>query len=169
MQKTCCQCNGCPKVAFPEDIMNYIKECLARPYSESYLIPILHRIQNHYGYLKTEYLDEVSNLMSIPTSKISGVATFYSLFTFTPKGEKRISICLGTACYVKGSGKILARLEELLGIKEGGVTKDGKISLKQHDGRCLCYGSSRYRQRKSLWSSHSDNVIDILKEHGYQA
>jgi NADH:ubiquinone oxidoreductase subunit E len=170
MQKTCCQCNGCPKVAFPEDIMNYIKECLARPYSESYLIPILHRIQNHYGYLKTEYLDEVSNLMSIPTSKISGVATFYSLFTFTPKGEKRISICLGTACYVKGSGKILARLEELLGIKEGGVTKDGKFSIET--ARCVgaCAMAPVVIVNEKVYGQVTpDNVIDILKEHGHQA
>jgi len=171
MQETCSCCCKCKQpVAFPEDIVNYINECLQKPHSESYLIPILHRIQKHYGYLKNEYLEEVSRLMSIPTSKISGVATFYSLFTFTPKGENRINICLGTACYVKGSGKILARLEELLGIKEGQVTPDGKFSIDT--ARCVgaCAMAPVVIVNDKVYGQVTvDSIVDILKQYGYQA
>ena len=93
------------------------------------LMPILHEAQEIYGYLPEEVLAIISNELDIPLAEIFGVATFYSRFTLNPKGEYQVSVCLGTACYVKGSAQVLEAVEKELGIKAGGLTKDGKFSL----------------------------------------
>lgn len=96
---------------------------------EGPLMPVLHAAQDIYGYLPEEALIIVSTELDIPLAEIYGVATFYSRFTLNPKGEVKISVCLGTACYVKGSAAVLAKVEELLGIKAGQLTADGKYSI----------------------------------------
>lgn len=93
------------------------------------LMPILQNAQEIYGYLPIEVQTMISNETGIPLEKIYGVSTFYSQFSLQPKGQYRISVCLGTACYVKGSGEIFKKLEELLGITNGECTPDGKFSL----------------------------------------
>lgn len=93
------------------------------------LIPILHEVQELYGYLPMEAQKTVSEKMNIPMSEIYGVATFYSRFSLEPKGENKIQVCLGTACYVKGSDKILDKVKEILGIEVGKCTPDNKFSL----------------------------------------
>ena len=93
------------------------------------LMPILHEAQEIYGYLPEEVLAIISDELDIPLAEIFGVATFYSRFTLNPKGEYQISVCLGTACYVKGSAQVLEAVEKELGIKAGGLTEDGKFSL----------------------------------------
>ena len=92
-------------------------------------MPVLHAAQEIYGYLPEEALVIVAQELDIPLAEIYGVATFYSRFTLNPKGKHQVSVCLGTACYVKGSADVLARVEELLGIKAGELTADGKFSL----------------------------------------
>ena len=99
------------------------------------LMPILQKTQNIFGYLPREVIEEISTCLGIPTSKIYGVATFYSQFTFEPKGKNQISVCLGTACYVKGAQGILEEFENQLGIKEGQTTSDRKFSIIET--RCL--------------------------------
>ena len=79
----------------------------------------------------------VSAEMDIPLEEVYGVSTFYSQFSLNPKGEYKISVCLGTACYVKGSGDIFAKFSEKLGIGNGGITPDGKFSLEA----CRCIGA----------------------------
>jgi NADH:ubiquinone oxidoreductase subunit E len=74
-------------------------------------------------------MDAVSTLMQIPTAKVSGVASFYHFFTFTPRGEHQISLCMGTACFVKGADRVLDKLKELLGIDVGRTTEDGQFSI----------------------------------------
>jgi NADP-reducing hydrogenase subunit HndA len=101
------------------------------------LIPIMQKAQDIYGYLPAQVQAMISEYLDIPIEKIYGVATFYSQFLLEPKGKYRVSVCLGTACYVKGAGEIMARLEETLGIKEGESTKDGKFSLEA----CRCIGA----------------------------
>lgn len=101
------------------------------------LMPILQNAQEIYGYLPIEVQTMISNEMGIPLEKIYGVSTFYSQFSLQPKGQYRISVCLGTACYVKGSGEIFKKLEELLGITNGECTPDGKFSLDS----CRCVGA----------------------------
>ena len=101
------------------------------------LMPILQHAQEIFGYLPIEFQTMISDETGIPLEKIYGVATFYSQFSLQPKGQYRISVCLGTACYVKGSGDIFKKLEELLGITNGECTPDGKFSLDS----CRCVGA----------------------------
>lgn len=101
------------------------------------LMPILQKAQNIYGYLPIEVQTMISNEMDIPLEKIYGVVTFYSQFSLNPKGKYKISVCLGTACYVKGSGDLYNKLMELLKIQGGECTPDGKFSLDA----CRCIGA----------------------------
>jgi len=101
------------------------------------LMPILQKAQEIYGYLPIEVQTIISDEMNIPLEKIYGVVTFYSQFALNPKGKYRISVCLGTACYVKGAGDLFNKLQELLGIEDGGCTPDGKFSLES----CRCIGA----------------------------
>ncbi|MCI9150333.1 MAG: NADH-quinone oxidoreductase subunit NuoE [Lachnospiraceae bacterium] len=101
------------------------------------LMPIMQRAQEIYGYLPKEVQKIIADQLEIPMEKVYGVATFYSQFNLYPKGKYQISVCLGTACYVKGSGEIYNKLMELLGIKGGECTPDGKFSLDA----CRCVGA----------------------------
>lgn len=103
--------------------------------TEGALIPALHKIQSIYGYLPEEALMLVSEELVVPITQIYGVASFYSLFSLEPKGKHVISVCLGTACYVKGSQNILDRLSNEIGIEEGNTTEDGKFTLQAT--RCI--------------------------------
>jgi len=93
------------------------------------LIPILNDVQEKYGYIPKIAQLEISNYLNVPMAEIFGVITFYSRFTLEPKGKYNISVCLGTACFVKGSQAILDRLKDRLKIEEGKTTKDGKFSI----------------------------------------
>ena len=93
------------------------------------LIPILNEVQVKYGYIPQIAQRKISEYLAIPMAEIYGVITFYSRFTLKPKGKYAISVCLGTACFVKGSEKIMDRLKQRLQIGEGETTKDGKFSI----------------------------------------
>lgn len=93
------------------------------------LIPILNEVQVKYGYIPQIAQRKISEYLSIPMAEIYGVITFYSRFTLKPKGKYAISVCLGTACFVKGSEKIMERLKQRLQIEEGETTEDGKFSI----------------------------------------
>ena len=93
------------------------------------LINILHEAQNLHGYLPEEMQRIIARKLNIPASKVYGVVTFYSFFTMTPKGKHPISVCLGTACYVRGSEKLLEEIKRTLNIEVGQTTPDGKFSL----------------------------------------
>lgn len=93
------------------------------------LINVLHKCQGVFGYLPEEVQREIAEGLNIPVSKVYGVVTFYSFFTMQPKGKYGVSVCLGTACYVRGAEGILDELKKELGIEVGGVTDDGKFSL----------------------------------------
>ena len=101
------------------------------------LMPILQKAQDIYGYLPIEVQKIISDNLGVPLEKVYGVVTFYSQFSLSPKGKYRISVCLGTACYVKGSGDIYNKLIEVLGIEGGECTPDGKFSLEA----CRCIGA----------------------------
>ncbi|MBO4783631.1 MAG: NADH-quinone oxidoreductase subunit NuoE [Lachnospiraceae bacterium] len=101
------------------------------------LMPIMQKAQDIYGYLPIEVQTMIADGMGIPLEKVYGVSTFYSQFALNPKGKYQISVCLGTACYVKGSGDVYAKIEEILGIKGGECTPDGKFSLDA----CRCVGA----------------------------
>lgn len=93
------------------------------------LMPILQQAQDIYGYLPVEVQKEIAAGLDIPYSEVFGVVTFYSQFLLNPKGAHPVSVCLGTACYVKGSGKLMEKLEELLQIKAGEISADLQFSL----------------------------------------
>lgn len=104
-------------------------------YRPDALIEILHAAQEVYGYLDKPLLLRIARSLKVPPSRVFGVATFYHLFSMAPKGEHKCVICLGTACYVKGAGDLLAAFERRFGIKAGETTPDGKVSLIS--ARCL--------------------------------
>lgn len=101
------------------------------------LMPVLQQAQEIYGYLPFEVQQIVSEEMDVSLEKIYGVASFYAQFTLNPKGRHNIAVCLGTACYVKGSQDIFDAISEKLGIEAGGCTADGKFSLEA----CRCVGA----------------------------
>ncbi len=93
------------------------------------LINILHEAQHLLGYLPEDVQCVIARKLNIPVSKVYGVVTFYTFFTMSPKGKHPISVCLGTACYVRGSEKLLEEFKRVLGIEVGETTPDGKFSL----------------------------------------
>lgn len=93
------------------------------------LMPVLQKAQDIYGYLPVEVQKHIAAELDIPYSEVFGVVTFYSQFQLNPKGAHPVAVCLGTACYVKGSGIIMEKLEEMLGIKSGAITSDLRFSL----------------------------------------
>ena len=99
------------------------------------LIQMLNEIQEHYGYVPMEVQKDLSEFLSVPMAEIYGVVTFYSRFSLKPKGKYNISVCLGTACFVKGSQKLMDRLLERLQIQPGETTEDGKFSIEET--RCV--------------------------------
>lgn len=102
-------------------------------------LPVLQQAQEIYGYLPEEVQIKIAEGLGLSLSEIYGISTFYTQFTLNPKGQHTISVCLGTACYVKGAGDILERVEKILGIKAGEITQDGKFSIDAT--RCLgCCG-----------------------------
>ncbi len=122
-----------------KSIVNEIKDFIANkmtlPNPESNLIAVLHKVQQIYGYLPQNMIDLIAVEMNIPTAHIWGVATFYHYFNLKKPGKYTIAICLGTACYVKGSGKILDAIKDHLKIDVGQVTEDGIFSIQP--ARCV--------------------------------
>lgn len=130
------------------------------------LMPILQEAQEIYGYLPEEVLIRISEEINIPLSEVYGVATFYSQFTFNPKGEHKISVCIGTACYVKGAGKILDKICEKVGCKPGECSKDGKFSIDAV--RCIgaCGLAPVVTIDNEVYGRLTENDIDtILKKY----
>ena len=93
------------------------------------LIPVLHEAQEVFGYLPYEVQERISEGLNVPMAEVYGVVTFYTQFSINPKGQYKVGVCLGTACYVKGSGNILEKIKKKLGIDVGECTSDGKFSL----------------------------------------
>lgn len=105
--------------------------------TEGALIPVLHEAQELYGYLPLEVQKKIAEGLNVPLAEVYGVVTFYTQFSLNPKGKYKIQICMGTACYVKGSGAILEKLKEKLELNVGECTEDGKFSLEA----CRCIGA----------------------------
>jgi NADH:ubiquinone oxidoreductase subunit E len=136
-----------------------------RPIAGS-IIATLRECQNVVGYLPVELLDHIGAGLNVPPSEVYGVASFYALFSMTPKGRHTIRLCLGTACYVKGIKEVMSRIENQYHLKEGGTTEDRRFSLE--GVRCLgacglapvmVIGDDTHGDVKS------DKVIDILENY----
>lgn len=117
-----------------QELIKVIEELKHEP---GCLMPIMQKAQNIYGYLPLEVQTIISDGLGVPLEKIYGVATFYSQFSLTPMGKHKISVCLGTACYIKGAGDIYNKLMDVLGIVGGECTSDGLFSLEA----CRCVGA----------------------------
>lgn len=109
-----------------KELENYI---LTLEDKKSSLIIILHKAQEIFGYIPEEVQEFIAEKIEVPVSKVYGVISFYNFFSMEPKGKYPISVCTGTACYVRGAEKILEALQKELGLKLGGVTEDGLFSL----------------------------------------
>ena len=109
----------------------------ANKHDKSNLMSVMQQAQGIYGYLPIEVQDMIAEGMDIPLEKVYGVSTFYAQFSLSPKGEYNVSVCLGTACYVKGAGDIFNKLQEILGIAGDECTEDRKFSLTA----CRCIGA----------------------------
>ena len=126
-----------PFTGTPEQEAELLKVIAENKDEKGALMPILQKAQDIYGYLPIEVQKIVAIQMDVPLEKIYGVVTFYSQFNLMPKGKYKISVCLGTACYVKGSGDIFNKISEKLGIAGGECSADGKYSLEA----CRCIGA----------------------------
>ncbi len=132
------------------------------------LIQMLNEIQEHYGYVPMDVQEKISEFLNIPLAEIYGVVTFYSRFSLEPQGKYRITVCLGTACFVKGSQKIMDRLTEKLGIGPGETTKDGLFTIEQT--RCVgaCGLAPVFTVNGEVYGKATvkklDEVIEKLKE-----
>ena len=107
----------------------------ANKHDKSRLMAVMQEAQGIYGYLPYEVQKMIADGMDIPIEKVFGVSTFYAQFSLTPKGEYNVSVCLGTACYVKGSGDIIEECSRILNVPVGSTSADGKFSLEAT--RCI--------------------------------
>ena len=123
---TCETCSNPAVQKLYKELEDYIH---ALPERRGALITVLHKAQELFGYLPKEVQVFVGRQLDVPVSQVYGVVSFYSFFSMTPKGKYPISVCLGTACYVRGADKVLEAFKELLGIEVGQTTKDGLFSL----------------------------------------
>jgi len=149
-----------------EDVAKIKEICASFNNDPQELINVLHKCQEHFGYLPAEVQEVVSNELVVPVAKIYGVVTFYSFFTMTPKGKHPVSICMGTACYVRGAGKVLDEFKKELGLQVGETTKDGKFSLSS----LRCVGACGLAPvvlvgAKTYGRVAPDDVKNILKEY----
>lgn len=146
-----------------QEFLNFLE---ANKNKKGAIMPILQKAQEIFSYIPEEVVDLMALRMGVHSSEIYGVASFYSQFSFIPKGEHEICICLGTACYVKGSDKILAELEKELGIKVGETTPDGKISLAEARciGECGVAPVVSIDSSRNIEKANKTMVGDIIKE-----
>ena len=154
-------------IKLSESKIKFIKDvCKSFGNKPGEVINVLHKVQGEFGYLPAEVQELVAKELGIPVSRVYGIVSFYSFFTMTPKGEHPISVCLGTACYVRGAEKVLDELKRQLGIGVGEVTPDGKFSLT-----CLrCVGACGLAPvievgDKVYGRMTPDRVKDVLAEY----
>lgn len=126
MEKSNSKCTNCVDKRIKKEMTDILEK-----YSndKDNLIQILNEVQEKYGYIPKTAQLEIANYLNIALAEVYGVITFYSRFTLEPKGKYNVSICLGTACFVKGADDLLQRAKEKLGLEEGKTTEDGKFSL----------------------------------------
>jgi len=155
------------KVKIKEQDLKKIKEiCKEHNNEAGELINVLQQVQEHFGYLPAELQEAVANELNISVAKVYGVVTFYSLFTMLPQGKYPISICTGTACYVRGADTVLQEFKRQLGIEVGETSDDGKFSLN-----CLrCVGACGLAPvvlvgDKTYGRVAPDGVKDIVEEY----
>jgi NADP-reducing hydrogenase subunit HndA len=149
-----------------EDVEKIREICSSFNNDPQELINVLHKCQEHFGYLPAEVQEVISSALVVPVAKVYGVVTFYSFFTMTPKGKHPISICMGTACYVRGAEKVLDEFKKELGLQVGQTSTDGKFSLSS----LRCVGACGLAPvvmvgDKTYGRVAPDDVRNIIKEY----
>jgi len=134
MQTSKCQKSGeCripDRATLPATLYKKLSDFLATlPTKEGHLVTVLHKAQSLFGYLPKEVQEFVADQMEVSLAQVYGVVSFYTFFTMIPKGKHPISVCMGTACFVKGADKVVDALKKQLGVEVSEVTKDGKFSI----------------------------------------
>ena len=158
-------CSNCANNKIVEEMKKILEKY---PQEKDMLITILNDVQVRFGYIPQMAQMEISKYLRIPMAEIYGVITFYSRFTLKPKGKYNLSVCLGTACFVKGSHTLLDREKERLKIEPGDVTADGKFSID--DVRCVgaCGLAPVFMVNDEVYGNATvkqlDEVIDTLSK-----
>jgi len=159
-----------PKLQHPDvtnDMLNHIDNIIGSfRQSPGAVIPVLRQCQDVVGYLPVELIDYISSGLNLPKSDVLGVATFYALFSLSPKGRHTIRACMGTACYVKGIKEVMGRIKQTYGIEPGDTTDDRRFSLE--GVRCL--GACGLApvvvvDQDTHGSVKPDAVVDILDQY----
>lgn len=149
-----------------EELTDYIESVYSAEHPQGSLIAILHHAQGMYGFLSKEVMDHISCVTEVPTAEIFGVATFYSYFKLVPQGKHRLSVCMGTACYIRGAAKLLEIIEDTLDIKPGETSADGLFTLDET--RCIgaCGLAPIVMVDEQVYPKvEPDQVKGILAEH----
>ncbi len=136
---------------------------------KSNLIQILNEVQEKYGYIPKLAQEEISKYLDIPMAEIYGVITFYARFSLKPKGKYNIAVCLGTACFVKGSEKVLDRVKEILKIDVGETTPDGLFSIEAT--RCVgaCGLAPVFKVNEEVYGKATPELVDkVIEEYRKQ-
>ena len=155
-----CQCGGKEN---QEDIKKILKVYTKE---KSNLIQILNEVQEKYGYIPKFAQEEISEYLGIPMAEIYGVITFYARFSLKPKGKYNIAVCLGTACFVKGSEKVLDRVKEILKIDVGETTPDGLFSIEAT--RCVgaCGLAPVFKVNEEVYGKATPALVDkVIEEY----
>ena len=158
--------NTLPFQGTPEQEAQLKKVIEAHKDQKGAVIPVLHEAQGIYGYLPIEVQEMIAEGLNVPLAEIYGIVTFYAQFSLNPKGKYQIGVCLGTACYVKGSGDILEKVKELLNFEVGECTADGKFSLDAT--RCIgaCGLAPVLTINEDVYGRLTvDDIEDILKKY----
>ena len=160
MQENKEKCKNC----MDEKTVKELEQILSKYTNDkSNLIQILNEVQEKFGYVPTIAQEEIAKYLGIEVAEVYGVVTFYSRFTLKPKGKYAISVCMGTACFVKGGEQILERVKQKLGIEEGQTTEDGKFSIDAT--RCIgaCGAMSLIITISSSSYTFVDGISPLIK------
>ncbi|MCD6355196.1 MAG: NAD(P)H-dependent oxidoreductase subunit E [Prolixibacteraceae bacterium] len=162
-----------PEIKLAETTVQLIKDiCVEFENKENELINVLHRVQGKLGYLPAEVQEVIAKELKISVARVYGVVTFYSFFTMIPQGEFPISICMGTACYVRGAEQVLAEFKRQLKVDVGESTSDGKFSINclRCVGACglapvvtvgkKVFGRVSPEQVKEIIAEYRENIAD---------
>lgn len=165
-----------PKIKLSDNTINIIRDvCAEFGNKESELINVLHKVQGKLGYLPAEVQEVIAHGLNTSVARVYGVVTFYSFFTMIPKGEFPISICMGTACYVRGAEQVLGEFKRQLKVEVGESTSDGKFSLNclRCVGACglapvvtvgeKVYGRVAPTQVKDIIAEYRNSLSDVAR------
>ena len=163
MQENKEKCKNCME----EKTLKELEQILSKyTKDKSNLIQILNEVQEKFGYVPTIAQEEIAKYLGIEVAEVYGVVTFYSRFTLKPKGKYAISVCMGTACFVKGGEQILERVKQKLGIEEGQTTEDGKFSIDAT--RCIgaCGLAPVFTVNEEVYGKATPQKVDeVIKEY----